>query len=206
MDEELKERGKFVNFFEEEFNVIEIPFVSSVDELIEMIKSEKIDAIAIDYKLKDHKSKFTENGDFFFKQLISRLPDYPSFVLTQDSEKAKKESKLIKSRFIIDKKILHSQIIKETDDFKFEVLQEIETYRNLFDDKVKRLKVLETNRLANDLDANLENEYIRLNNEIALSVTGHETLPMKYFSLETSKKLDDIISKTDELIKKISKK
>ena len=206
MDEEVKERNTFVNFFENDFNVIEIPYVSTIDELIEKIKSDHIDSIAIDYKLKDHKSKFSENGDFFFKQLISRLQEFPSFVLTQDAEKAKKESKLIKPRFIIDKRILHSQDNNEVKNFKDEIKQEIKTYKNLFGSKLKRLKELQKIRKANGLNEALENEFLNLNNEVAQSLTGYDTLPLKYFSQETNKKLDEIISKTDDLIKKISKK
>lgn len=207
MDEEPKERDRFISFFEDDFNVIEISFVSSVDELIDIIKSEKIDAIAIDYKLKDHKSKFKENGDYFFKQLINRLADFPAFVLTQDAEKAKKESKLIKPRFIIDKTILHSDSDKEKDNFRKEVKSEIKTYKNLFAEKIKRLKALDKIRKAKKgLDEQLENEFLTLNNEIAQSLSGYKALPLKYFSQDTNKKLDEIISKTDELIKKISKK
>jgi DNA-binding NarL/FixJ family response regulator len=206
MDEEVKERDHFSNFFENEFKVIEIPFVSSVDELIDKIKSLHIDAIAIDYKLKEHKSKFTENGDYFFKQLISRLRDFPSFVLTQDAEKAKKESRLIKPRFIIDKKILHSQNKSEIKEFKDEVKHEIKTYKSLFAAKLKRLKDLQKIKKSGPLSETLENEFLNLNNEISQSLTGYSTLPLKYFSQDTNKKLDEIILKTDELIKKISKK
>ncbi|MGZ4055280.1 MAG: hypothetical protein ACXVPU_03195 [Bacteroidia bacterium] len=207
MDEEQKERNRFINFFEDDFNVIEIPFAATVDKLIEIIKSDKIDAIAIDYKLREHNSKFKENGDVYFKQLIDRLQDFPSFILTQDALKAKKESKLIKPRFIIDKKILHSQIVAETKQFKEEVKLEIKTYKTQFDIKLKRLKQLEKIKSSKaGLSEELENEYLNLNNEIAQSLSGYKSLPLKYFSQDTNKKLDEIISKTDEFIKKISKK
>ena len=206
MDEEPNERNKFINFFENDFNVIEITYVLNIDELIEKIKSEHIDAIAIDYKLKDHKSKFVENGDFFFKQLISKLQEFPSFVLTKDSEKAKKESKLIKPRFIIDKEILHSTDEKKVSEFLEEIKMEITSYKSSFDNKLARLKELRERRKEKNLDQSLENEYLILNNEISLSLTGYETLPMKYFSQETNAKLDEIISETNKLIRKISKR
>jgi len=206
LDEEQKERDIFANFFENYLNVIEISFVSSVDDLIEKIKSEHIDAIAIDYKLKDHHSKFKENGDFFFKQLLSRLQDFPSFILTQDPDNAKKKSKLIKPRFIIDKEILHSQDNKKITEFINDVKQEIASYKTIFAGKLKRLKELEKIRKTKEFSETLENEFLILNNEVARSLTGFETLPLKYFSQETNKKLSEIISKTDDLIKKISKK
>jgi hypothetical protein len=205
MDEEAKERNHFINFFEDSFTVIEIPFVSSVDELIEKIKSDQIDAIAIDYKLKDHNSRFKENGDYFFKEIISRLQDFPSFVLTQDAEKAKRESKLIKPRFIIDKEILHSQDKANVKKFKNEVKLEIKNYKTLFSSKLKRLKELEKQKKSKGLNEDQENEYLTLNNEVSQSITGYKSLPLKYFSQETNKKLDEIISKTDSLIENITK-
>jgi hypothetical protein len=205
MDEEAKERNHFINFFEDSFTVIEIPFVSSVDELIEKIKSDKIDAIAIDYKLKDHNSRFKENGDYFFKEIISRLQDFPSFVLTQDAEKAKQESKLIKPRFIIDKEILHSQDKADVKKFKNEVKLEIKNYKTLFSSKLKRLKELEKQKKSKGLNQDQENEYLTLNNEVSQSITGYKSLPLKYFSQETNKKLDEIISKTDSLIENITR-
>lgn len=205
MDEEAKERNHFINFFEDSFTVIEIPFVSSVDELIEKIKSDQIDAIAIDYKLKDHNSRFKENGDYFFKEIISRLQDFPSFVLTQDAEKAKRESKLIKPRFIIDKGILHSQDKANVKKFKNEVKLEIKNYKTLFSSKLKRLKELEKQKKSKGLNEDQENEYLTLNNEVSQSITGYKSLPLKYFSQETNKKLDEIISKTDSLIENITK-
>jgi len=206
MDEEAKERNLFTNFFENDFNVVEIPFISSVDDLIEKIKSENIDAIAIDYKLKEHSKKFKENGDFFFKQLMARLQDFPSFILTQDAKTAKNESKLIKPRFIIDKTILHTTKASDIKTFKDDVRHEIKTYKASLATKLKRLKELQKIRKTKAFNDELENEFLNLNNEISQSITGYKTLPLKYFSQETNKKLDEIIFKTDELIKKLSKK
>lgn len=205
MDEESKERNHFINFFEDTFNVVEIPFVATVDDLIDKIKTEQIDALAIDYKLKDHKSKFTKNGDFYFKEIMNRLQDFPSFVLTQDPDKAKRESKLIKPRFIIGKTILHSANEDETKTFKSEMKQEIKAYKDLLATKIKKLKLLEKKRnTKRGLDEESENDFLKLNNEIAQSLTGYESFPLKYFSQETSKKLDEVISKTDDLIREIS--
>ncbi|MEJ7829895.1 MAG: hypothetical protein WKF91_16930, partial [Segetibacter sp.] len=142
MDEEAKERGKLLNFFEKDFDVYEISVVKSIEDLIEIIKTEKIDAIAIDYKLKEHQSKFLENGDFYFKNLIERLSDYPAFVLTNDSVKAKRESKLIKPRFIIDKSIIHTPDLKARKTFMQEIKTEIENYKVDISKKISRLKEL----------------------------------------------------------------
>ncbi|HTA27020.1 MAG TPA: hypothetical protein VK809_04495 [Bacteroidia bacterium] len=206
MDEEAKERAKFANFFDQDFNIFEIPSISSVDGLIDKIKAENIDAIAIDYKLKEHHSRFKENGDYFFKQLISRLQEFPAFVLTQDAEKAKRESKLIKPRFIIDKEIYHKLHGNDKKAFMNDIISEINTYKKSFTEKLKRLKELEKIKKNKKLNDSLENEYLNLNNEISQSLSGYQALPLKYFSQDTNKKLDEVLTKTDELIKNITKK
>jgi hypothetical protein len=207
LDEEARERDRFSTFLEKDFTVVEIPFVSSVDALIGKIKELEVDAIAIDYKLKDHDSRFKENGDFFFKNLISQLQGFPAFILTQDADKAKKESKLINPRFILSKSIMHIKSSTEEDRkaFKETIRLEIVSHKTIIQAKVKRLNELQKLKKAKKLTPILENEYIELNNQVSKMITGDE-IPMKYFSSETNKKLDDIISKTDSLIAKIGKK
>ncbi|MCW3105132.1 MAG: hypothetical protein JWO09_3572 [Bacteroidetes bacterium] len=208
LDEEALERGRFVKFLKDEFTIVQIPFASSVDDLISKIKELGVDAIAIDYKLKDHDSRFKENGDFFFKNLIAQLQGFPAFILTKDADKARKESKLINPRFIISKRILYPKLASEEDriGFKDILKYEIQVHQAVIQDKTKRVNALEKLRLKNKLDESQENEYIELNNELSKMITGHNEIPMKFFSVETNKKLDDIISKTDALIKKIGKK
>jgi hypothetical protein len=208
LDEEAKERNRFIKFLESEFIVIPIPFIPSIDALISKIKELEIEAIAIDYKLKDHGSKFKENGDFFFKNLISQLQGFPAFVLTKDAEKARKESKLINPRFIVSKQVLYPKLSLEADQkaFKDNIKLEIKAHHDLIQEKTKRLNELEKLRRKNKLTDSQENEYIELNNDLSKMITGHNDIPMKYFTVETNKKLDDIISKTDALIRKISKK
>jgi hypothetical protein len=206
LDEEGKERDKFFNFFENDFNVIEIPYVESINDLVDLIKANHIDAIAIDYNLRDHNSKFQENGDFFFKNLVDRIDNFPAFILTQDSARAKKESKRINPFFVIDKSNINLPEGDKKNDFIREVRTIIDTYKKNIADSITRLKNLEKKRKGGKLSGIEESEYLELNNSLAKSISGYSPLPIKYFTKETNEKLDEIISKTDELIKKISKK
>lgn len=203
LDEERKERDKFINYFEDDFNVIEISFVESIDALVSIIKSENIDAIAIDYNLKDHNKKFIQNGDYFFKNLNSRIHNFPSFVLTQDPSRARRESKLISSFLIVDKEKLTYQPGKEKDNFIKEIKHVISIYKLDTEQKIKRVKQLESKRLKGTLTDVEEQEFLELNNELSKTITGYNALPQKYFSQETNKKLNEIIAKTDKLIKSL---
>lgn len=204
LDEEQKERDKFINFFEKSFNVVELQRVKSIDDLIDRIKSDNIDAIAIDYKLKDHGSDFQENGDYFFNSLIEKIQNYPAFILTQDPEHTKKESKKINPLFIVDKAKLHETDSTIKESFINDITNLIANYKNDLKAKIERLKELEKIKGTDDF-SKCENEYLTLNNELSKAIIGYSPIPLKFFSKATNEKLDEIISKTDELLNRISK-
>lgn len=204
LDEEQKERNKFTNFFEKDFNVVELLSVKSIDDLIDKIKSDNIDAIAIDYKLKDHGSDFQENGDYFFKSLNEKIQNYPAFILTQDPDHTKKESKKINPLFIVDKAKLHETDTTKKESFINDIKNLIANYKNDLNSKIVRLKELEKIKDTDDFST-YENEYLSLNNELSKAIIGYSPIPLKFFSKETNEKLDEIISKTGELLNRISK-
>lgn len=205
LDEEQKERDKFLNFFEKNFNVIELTEIISIDDLVERIKSDKIDALAIDYKLKDHGSDFKENGDYFFKSLVEKIENFPAFILTQDPEHAKLESKRINPLFIIDKAKLNEIDTIKKQQFMSDISSMIESYKLEFNTKIERLNELEKIKNSSTDFENYENEYLELSNSLSKSIIGKNPIPLKFFSKDTNEKLDEIISKTEELLNKIPK-
>lgn len=206
LDEEKKERNRLMNFFENKFDVKEITKFDSIDSLISFIKAENIDALAIDYRLKEHNHRFLVNGDVIFKQVFDTLNGFPAFILTNDVTNAKRESKKINSFFIVDKKQTHLPDGKEKNGFLKEIESNIDTYKNDITEKLARFKKLNAKRNKGTLTEPEENDYLELNNFLSKVITGTSAIPMKYFSQETNKKLDEIIAKTDALIKKISQK
>ena len=206
VDEEQTELNRLHNFFENDFNVEEINKFKSIDNLVSYIKSEGIDALAIDYRLKEHNTKFNVNGDVIFKDLLSNLKGYPAFILTNDSIKAKKESKSINSFFIIDKEKTHLIKPSEKNEFFREINANIKLYKDSITSKMKRLKVLSNKNNRGKLTDSEENEFLELNNDLSKSLTGTTPIPLKYFSIETNKKFNTLLRKTDKLIHVISKK
>lgn len=70
IDEEEDQRNQFEFVFEKIFNVVKIESFNSTEDLIALIKSESIDAVAIDYRLTEHNSSFRDNGDFFLRKSV----------------------------------------------------------------------------------------------------------------------------------------
>jgi hypothetical protein len=207
LDEETEQIDTIEAIFEDVFNIVKIKFASSIDELMEIIKSEKIDVLSIDYKLKDHNSGFTFNGDYFFNELWDKFGDFPAFVLTQDVKKAKVESKKINPRFVVDKADIHSFINPDnaTSKKKFveELILEIEIHQNKIEDDIIELKALESLLEKGEKLGDKENRYIELNNKLSKSLSGYDALPQKYFSEGTNERLDLLIKQTEELLKKL---
>jgi hypothetical protein len=125
LDEEIEQIETIEAVFEDVFDVVKIEFVENIEDLIEKIKSEKIDVLSIDYKLKDHNKGFEFNGDYFFNELLEKFGDFPAFVLTQNVSNAKKESKKINPRFIVDKEQIHSFLNPENRNAKNEFIEEL---------------------------------------------------------------------------------
>ncbi|MGV8913883.1 MAG: hypothetical protein ACOH1X_00390 [Kaistella sp.] len=207
LDEETEQIETIEAIFEDIFNIVKIEFASSIDELMEIIKFEKIDVLSIDYRLKDHNSGFAFNGDYFFNELWDRFGDFPAFVLTQDVENAKKESKKINPRFVVDKAEIHSFFNPDNvaDKIKFveELILEIEIHQTKIEEDIVELKTLESLLEKGDQLGDKENRYIELNNKLSKSLSGYDALPQKYFSVETNEKLDLLIKQTEELLKKL---
>ena len=93
----------WIFYFEKIFNVVKIESFNSTEDLIALIKSESIDAVAIDYRLTEHNSSFRDNGDFFFKEIRKNLLEFPVFILTRSSDEVKRICKTVDPSFIMDK-------------------------------------------------------------------------------------------------------
>lgn len=210
LDEEDTEIEIIEACFESDFNISKINTVSSIEELIEIIKNERIDVISIDYKLRDHNSDIPYNGDYFFNELLEKFGDFPAFVLTQDVNNARNHSKKINPRFIVDKKDIHTYVSGQKEDAKKKFIEdlqfEIEVHRNKIEDDSQELKYLQEKiDTGQDITGEEQNRYIELNNRLSKSISGTSHIPVTYFSQETNKRLDTLIEKTEKLLDKLEK-
>ncbi len=207
IDEEIEQRDQFEFVFGKLFNVIKIASYDTIENLIGLIKSENIDAVAIDYRLTEHNSSFNDNGDFFFKEIRKNLFEFPVFILTRDSEEIKKTCKTVDPSFILDK--LNISYGKGDGDrekeeaFLESINTKITVYKNNLQEKIDRLSELETIRKNNPENfIVVENEYINLNFELSKYISG-ANLAVTYFTKASNDKLDSLISKTEDMLRKL---
>lgn len=207
LDEEIDQLDFIETCFKDSFKIVKIPTIESIDQLIDLIKSEKIDALTIDYKLKENSSVIPFNGDYFFREIYDKFGDFPAFVLTQDVFSAKNESKKISPRFIVDKAIIHSFADPKNDQQRLEFIadlkNEILVHQNSIEEDLKEFKELEAILEQGESLLEKENRYLELNNKLSKSISGYNAISNKYFAKDTLDRLDEIINQTQELLNKL---
>ena len=205
IDEESEQRNQFEFVFEKEFNVFQIAEYDTIENLIDTIKSEKIDAVAIDYRLTEHNSSFSDNGDFFFREIRKNLLEFPVFILTRSSDEVKKICKTVDPSFIMDKEnISYGKGEQEKQEVFLENIKtKITVYKTDLQEKIDRLTDLEKIRKKNPEEfIKVENEYINLNFELSKYISG-ANIPFTYFTKASNDKLDSLISKTEDILRKL---
>lgn len=202
LDEEDQERDSFFNYFEHfGFNCFEgLHCQATAEELIDTIRSENIDAIAIDYKLMEHGDFYKQNGDYFFKELNETLFNFPSFIITNDPADAKRKSSKINPFFILDKKRMKLEESGLADEIK----TIIKNYKDEIEQLTEELKNLEEKRIKKKLLPNQEHRYIEINDILGKTVNNNNLLSKTFYSNDTNDRLDILIEKTEDLLNKIS--
>lgn len=207
LDEEQSERDEFINFFENNFDVYEIPELESVDNLIDLIKGEHIDAIAIDYRLKEHGNYFEYNGDYYLNKINEILFKFPAFIITNDPANAKKESPKVIPFFILNKEKLHSTNPEERELFINDIQNYITSYKNEVTSKVEELESL--TRLKADkgvLNPVEEDRFIELNNFLDKTLDNRSNLPRSFYSQDTNSILNNLLNSSNQILQKLNKK
>lgn len=208
IDEEQAQRDQFEFVFSKLFNVVQIDSYESTDSLIALIKSENIDAIAIDYRLTEHHSTFKNNGDFLFKEIRKYLFEFPVFILTRSSDEVKTICKTVDPGFIVDKEnISFGRGEQEKERLFLEsIVTKINIYKSDLQEKIDKLNQLEELRKKKPTEfERFEAEYINLNFELSKYIYGAQ-VPFTFFTQQSNDKLDVLIAKTEDILKKLDEK
>lgn len=194
----------------EKFEVIgEFP-QEELDEMVQVIFKHNPDAIVTDFMLnemkEDIKYNVPYNGVQLVQEILSIRESFPCFVMTSFDDNAIKASDDVNLVYI--KNILHGS--EKAAKVKANFLQRVESQILHYKTKIAKAEK-ELNRLLelrNSNKANIEDEesIIRLDHFLERSIDKQNAIPEEYKSLSNTKRLTEIISKVDELLKKVDKK
>ncbi|MBS1625923.1 MAG: hypothetical protein JST83_18025 [Bacteroidetes bacterium] len=213
IDEEKDTLEDFEEFVENFASRVELQAFTSFplatkEEMIEYIINLSPDALVTDFRLNEMKNDIKYNVPYNGVDLVEEFQSirngFPCFVLTALDDEAINQSDDVNIVYI--KNILYN---KEEGNAKAKfldrVLGQIEHYKARIDNAKKELSELIKIRKAGTASIDIENRIIELDDFLEKSIDATNSIPAEFKTLSNSQRLDSILSKVDELLKKIDK-
>jgi CheY-like chemotaxis protein len=213
IDEEKDTLEDFEEFVENFPSKVELKPLTSLplaskDEMIEYIIKLAPDALVADFRLNEMKNDIKYNVPYNGVDLVEEYQsirnNFPCFVLTALDDEAVNQSDDVNIVYI--KNILYN---KEEGNAKARfldrVLGQIEHYKSRIENAKKELDELVNLRKSGKADIDIENRIIELDDFLEKSIDAKNSIPSEFKTLSNSNRLDNILNKVDELLKKIDK-
>lgn len=212
IDEQQEDIDQFKDYVEatntkENMEVIAEYPLESLDEMIQEIFKISPDAVITDFMLNEYKETFKYNVPYNGVQLVRELTSiregFPCFVMTSFDDNAIKESDDVNIVYIKD--ILHNaeKNTKAKANFLERVESQINHYKSRIEEAEKELLRLIELRASNKATIDDENEIIRLDHFLEMAIDKKSAIPEEYKTLSNINRLDQILSKVDDLLKKV---
>jgi uncharacterized protein YdeI (YjbR/CyaY-like superfamily) len=150
----------------------------------------------------DIKYNVPYNGVDLVEEFQSIRNNFPCFVLTALDDEAVNNSNDVNIVYV--KNILYN---KEEGNAKAKfldrVISQIEHYKNRIESYKNELAELIEIRKKGEADISIESKIIELDDKLEKSINGKSVIPEEFKTLTNSNKLDNILSKVDQLLKKL---
>jgi DNA-binding NarL/FixJ family response regulator len=210
VDERSDDIDEVKNMFElaKDFEVFGLDKLEHDDDLFDFIRENEIDAVAIDFKLKELHSSFTKNGDSYLRELLEVFENFPIFILTNNVNDAK--SHQIDPFKIIDKDIVAVNMDDEDQEAKaLELIDNIRylinNYRSTLQAKEIELAMLIKKQNSATLNEDELQKMIELDNDLENSISKKLRIPSAWKSPTGLEKLSQFINKTQEIVDELKK-
>lgn len=204
IDETEKDRIKSIAHFEDNnvynFECVELSLeVDSEDELINQIIEQKLDCVAIDYKLIDH-PRLSFNGNIILNKLLSEKYKFPAFILTNLVPDASQEN-------IDDFRIVSKRAINPESPEGEELINKLKNYIDKYYKEVKESEdelydLIEKERLdaINDLD---RNRMIELDDFLEHSLSAKSKIPTSWKKPSGFEEISKMTKLAQDILKEI---
>lgn len=192
-DEDLRAFQRYASHF---FKVIPIKPIPEFEDLISIISDSNIDALVVDYDLKEHDKTIHFNGTDVVDHLHEERELFPVFILTSFSEDAEERGD--------DVNIVYEKTMMFQKDMKFlhRVKTQIEKFKHQIETKENRLvELLEKESLSEKE----ENEIVDLNFQIEKSLNKGQAKRLKQFNTSNESRLKILLEKADKILTEIQK-
>lgn len=215
VDEQKSDIDDFLDYVDakntrESFEVIpEFP-LEDLDEMVDLILKQNPDAVITDFMLNEYKEEVKHNVPYNGVQLVQEIlsirEGFPCFVMTSFDDDAIKVSNDVNLIYI--KNILHGaeKDTKAKANFLERVENQINHYKSKIEESEKKLEELVKLRAEGRAGIREEQDIIELDNFLEMSIDKRNAIPPDYKSLSNTKRLEDILTKVDELLSKVDQK
>jgi hypothetical protein len=197
IDDDAGNVRTFQRFASDYFDVVKITLKKDINTVVSDIFKEKVNAVVIDYDLRDQNSRINYQGSDIFEKINARLNDFPAFILTShvgDAEEKTLDVNAIYDRDLIDDN-QENILLKR-------IQRQITNYLNKIDESDSELKKL---RKIKKLSLAQEEKIIELDSYLERSLSKGSQLPNSLKKTTDIKKLSQLISETEKLISEIKK-
>jgi DNA-binding NarL/FixJ family response regulator len=211
IDEEKTTLEDFEDFVEKSPSKAKIEPITmfpmgELDEMIENIIKISPDAIISDYRLNELKTdiKYTVkyNGVDLVEEFQTIRNQFPCFVLTAVDDEAVNSSDDVNIVYV--KNLLYKKDEGNAKaSFLERVISQIEHYKNRIENYKNELSKLIEQRKNGNADISVESRIIELDDLLEKSIDGKSVIPPEFKTLSNSNKLDNMLSKVDQLLKKL---
>ena len=200
VDEDSGQRNSFYHYLKNDFEVIlfEITEETELESLAEEILNSFIDLLVLDFRL-DENGLIDFNADKIVEKLLEVNKHYPLVILTSHEVDALDH---IPNANLVNGK--DEMLGHKLDIFKQKLSKIAHDYKVTIETKQQELEELERKREIEELLPNEEDRYVELNSYLDQTVSAEGHISRSFYSEGTNKRLDELITKTEELLKKIS--
>jgi hypothetical protein len=213
IDEDQEQIENFLNYIDDTnsnniFEVITHFPSGDIEEMIEKIFKINPDVIVSDFLLNENIGSLgynvPYNGVELVQEFLSIRHKFPCFVLTAKDKDAVSDSEDV--NLVYTKSLMTSEIEDTKAKVKFtdRIVKQIEHYKVRIEGAQKELSELIDVRKAGNANFDIERRIIDLDDLLEKSIDAHNVIPSDFKSYSNSKRLDNMLEKVDELLKKLN--
>lgn len=204
LDENKGNRNTFNRIFKKDFEVVMLDDFSKVftlELLLEEIDNQKIQALAVDYKLAE-KGDVQYDGNQVLEVINERKRYFPVFMMTSYVDAAIQK---VNNAFLVnDKDGLNDS--KTVELLKNQIKGAVESYHRIVHDLEQRTKGLEAKQdTAEGLSEDEEKELLNLHVELSKIDPAANPLSPDKMQTEAVKDLRNIVSLSEKILKSLNK-
>lgn len=207
IDEESTQHDQFLDYFEQVCPEIEpkceFP-LSTIGEMLQRIEELCVDAVVTDFRLNEIRTDIHYNVNYDGVELINAIREqrdgFPCFVITSHDDEAVNGTDDVNMVYIKD--ILKPDADKAKVTFAERVTRQVDKYRSRIGNARQELSALIEKRYSGKANVHDEERIIKLDSFLEKSLDSYDSIPDELKELSNLKRLNTLIGKVDDLLKK----